>query len=85
MADKPSNGKWWIGSAITLILALIGILTAASATNSRIDTEVKHLQSQQEDLKENKVDKEVYQSDMGYIKESLKEIKTDLKEIKAKQ
>ena len=34
------------------------------------------------ELKENKVDKNVYNTDMCYIKETLGEIKTDVKEIK---
>jgi len=34
------------------------------------------------ELKENKVDKNVYNTDMCYIKETLGEIKSDVKEIK---
>ena len=34
------------------------------------------------ELKENKVDKNVYNADMCYIKETLSEIKADVKEIK---
>ena len=34
------------------------------------------------ELKENKVDKNVYNADMCYIKETLSEIKSDVKEIK---
>jgi hypothetical protein len=79
MADKP-NGKWWLGSAITLILALIGILTAASATNSRIDTEVKHLQSQQEELKTKKADKELVDTKFENIQRSLDRIEKKLDE-----
>jgi len=47
----------------------------------RVDTHAQMIQ----DLKEQKVDKNVYNTDMCYIKETLGEIKTDVKEIKKRQ
>lgn len=44
----------------------------------RVDTHAQMIQ----DLKEQKVDKNVYNTDMCYIKETLSEIKSDVKEIK---
>ena len=44
----------------------------------RVDTHAQMIQ----ELKDSKVDKNVYATDMCYIKETLGEIKADVKEIK---
>jgi hypothetical protein len=99
MADKPNgNGKKAavIISALSLLLSLLitggGWLVAAGEVKGTVKTEIEGVKKEQTNLQTNlqklddkKVEKDVYQSDMTYIKESLKEIKTDLKEIKAKQ
>ena len=71
-----------LGKTILMAIVITAIVLWTFAVMrdlpGRVDTHAQMIQ----DLKEQKVDKNVYNTDMCYIKETLSEIKSDVKEIK---
>ena len=71
-----------LGKTILMAMIITGIVLWTFAVIRDIPGKVEtHAQMIQE-LKTGKVDKDVYNTDMCYIKETLSEIKSDVKEIK---
>ena len=64
--------------AIIVTAIVIWTFSAIRDLPGRVDSHAQMIQ----ELKNGKVDKEVYAADMCYIKDTLSEIKADVKEIK---
>jgi len=77
MGELSRLGKT-ILMAIVITVIVLWTFAVMRDLPGRVDTHAQMIQ----DLKEQKVDKNVYNTDMCYIKETLSEIKSDVKEIK---
>ena len=77
MGELTRLGKTML---IAVIITAIVLWTFAAIRDlpGQVETHAQMIQ----ELKNNKVDKEVYATDMCYIKDTLSEIKADVKEIK---
>lgn len=77
MGELSKLGKT-ILMAVIITAIVLWTFTVMRDLPGRVDTHAQMIQ----ELKESKVDKNVYATDMCYIKETLTEIKADVKEIK---
>ena len=77
MGELSSLGKTIL---VAIVITVIVIWTFAAMRD--LPGQVAAQGEMIQELKAQKVDKNVYDADMCYIKEALGEIKTDLKEIK---
>ena len=71
-----------LGKTILMAVIITAIVLWTFAVMRDLPGKVESNAQTIRELKENKVDKNVYNTDMCYIKETLGEIKTDVKEIK---
>ena len=71
-----------LGKTILMAIVITAIVLWTFAVIRDLPGKVESNAQTIRELKENKVDKNVYNTDMCYIKETLGEIKTDVKEIK---
>lgn len=77
MGELAKLGKTML-VAVIITAIVLWTFTAMRDLPGRVETHAQMI----EELKNKKVDKEVYASDMCYIKETLIEIKSDVKDIK---
>jgi uncharacterized membrane protein len=77
MANGGKESAKWIGVVLSIIVLFAGVVASYTTTQ----TDVKTLKAETE----KKVNRDVYETDTGYIKETLKEIKADVKAIREKQ
>lgn len=71
-----------LGKTILMAVIITAIVLWTFAVMRDLPGKVESNAQTIRELKENKVDKNVYNTDMCYIKETLSEIKSDVKEIK---
>ena len=71
-----------LGKTVLMAVIITAIVLWTFAVMRDLPGKVESNAQTIRELKENKVDKNVYNTDMCYIKETLGEIKTDVKEIK---
>jgi len=71
-----------LGKTILMAIVVTVIILWTFAVMRDLPGKVESNAQTIRELKENKVDKNVYNTDMCYIKETLGEIKSDVKEIK---
>jgi len=71
-----------LGKTILMAIVITAIVLWTFAVIRDLPGKVESNAQTIRELKENKVDKNVYNTDMCYIKETLGEIKSDVKEIK---
>ena len=71
-----------LGKTILMAIVITAIVLWTFAVIRDLPGKVESNAQTIRELKENKVDKNVYNADMCYIKETLSEIKSDVKEIK---
>ena len=71
-----------LGKTILMAIVITAIVLWTFAAIRDLPGKVESNAQTIRELKENKVDKNVYNTDMCYIKETLSEIKSDVKEIK---
>mgnify|MGYP000876019509 CR=1 FL=1 len=71
-----------LGKTILMAIVITAIVLWTFAAIRDLPGKVESNAQTIRELKENKVDKNVYNTDMCYIKETLSEIKFDVKEIK---
>lgn len=77
MGELSKLGKT-ILMAVIITAIVLWTFTVMRDLPGRVDTHAQMIQ----ELKDQKVDRNVYNADMCYIKETLSEIKLDVKEIK---
>jgi len=71
-----------LGKTVLMAVIITAIVLWTFAVMRDLPGKVESNAQTIRELKENKVDKNVYNTDMCYIKETLGEIKSDVKEIK---
>jgi len=71
-----------LGKTILMAIVITAIVLWTFAVIRDLPGKVESNAQTIRELKENKVDKNVYNTDMCYIKDTLSEIKSDVKEIK---
>lgn len=71
-----------LGKTVLMAVIITAIVLWTFAVMRDLPGKVESNAQTIRELKENKVDKNVYATDMCYIKETLGEIKADVKEIK---
>ena len=71
-----------LGKTVLMAVIITAIVLWTFAVMRDLPGKVESNAQTIRELKENKVDKNVYNTDMCYIKETLSEIKFDVKEIK---
>ena len=71
-----------LGKTILMAVIITAIVLWTFAVMRDLPGKVESNAQTIRELKENKVDKNVYNTDMCYIKDTLSEIKSDVKEIK---
>jgi len=71
-----------LGKTILMAIVITAIVLWTFAAIRDLPGKVESNAQTIRELKENKVDKNVYNTDICYIKETLSEIKSDVKEIK---
>lgn len=71
-----------LGKTVLMAVIITAIVLWTFAVMRDLPGKVESNAQTIRELKENKVDKNVYNTDMCYIKETLSEIKSDVKEIK---
>lgn len=71
-----------LGKTVLMAVIITAIVLWTFAVMRDLPGKVESNAQTIRELKENKVDKNVYNTDMCYIKETLTEIKADVKEIK---
>ena len=71
-----------LGKTILVAIIITAIVLWTFAVMRDLPGKVESNAQTIRELKENKVDKNVYNTDMCYIKDTLSEIKSDVKEIK---
>jgi len=71
-----------LGKTVLMAVIITAIVLWTFAVMRDLPGKVESNAQTIRELKENKVDKNVYNTDMCYIKDTLSEIKSDVKEIK---
>jgi len=71
-----------LGKTVLMAVIITAIVLWTFAVMRDLPGKVESNAQTIRELKENKVDKNVYNTDICYIKETLSEIKSDVKEIK---